>query len=125
MAIVGFGTDILDISRVVRSKTSLERLAKRILHRDEYEVFQGHHDPARYVAKRFAVKEAGAKALGTGIAKGVTFQQIISGNLPSGQPTVRFEGKAKKLADALEVNQVFVSISDEKQFVVASVILER
>ncbi len=68
MAIVGLGTDIVEISRVEEIvERSGERLAKRVLSDREWQQYQQHNQPIRFLAKRFAVKEAAAKALGTGI----------------------------------------------------------
>ena len=69
MAILGLGTDIVEIARIEAVITrSGERLARRVLSDNEWEIWKTHHQPVRFLAKRFAVKEAAAKAFGTGSA---------------------------------------------------------
>lgn len=75
--IVGIGTDLLDVSRIEQAyQRHGERLVKRFLTPAEQQVWQQRHQSINYLAKRYAAKEALAKALGTGIAKGVGFQQL-------------------------------------------------
>ncbi len=90
----------------------------------ELETFRQHKFPARFLAKRFAVKEAAAKALGTGIAAGVTLQDFTTSNEASGRPVLTMSGEAKALAERLGVTAVFLTIADEQQYAVATVILE-
>ncbi|GAJ77956.1 holo-[acyl-carrier protein] synthase [Vibrio sp. JCM 18905] len=80
----------------------------------------------RYLAKRFAVKEAASKALGgTGIAKGgVTFHDFSISNDALGKPVLALTGTAKQIADAMGVNHIHLSISDERHYAVATVIFE-
>ncbi len=69
MAILGLGTDIVEIARIEAVIAhSGERLARRVLSDNEWAIWKTHHQPVRFLAKRFAVKEAAAKAFGTGIA---------------------------------------------------------
>ncbi|UPW17426.1 holo-ACP synthase [Agarivorans sp. TSD2052] len=124
MAIVGLGTDIVRVARIAESK-QFSGLAKRVLTPTEMQRFEGHSSAARFLAKRFAAKEAAAKALGTGIAKGVGFQQIEVSNDPLGKPILIFSGAALALAEQLGVSKQFISISDERDYAVATVILER
>lgn len=125
MAIVGMGTDIVDITRI---DTALNRIglkfAQRILTRDEMVMFEQHHHPERFLAKRFSAKEAAAKALGTGIAQGVSFQDFTIVNNPQGKPLLTMSGKAADLAQQLGVTAMHVSLSDEKRYATATVILE-
>ena len=89
MAIVGLGTDIVEIVRIT---THIERggdkLAKRVLTPVEFDLYYKHTHPERYLAKRFAAKEAAAKALGTGIGRGVSFQHIHISNNTDGAPQI-------------------------------------
>ncbi|MDF2154124.1 holo-ACP synthase [Vibrio sp. CAU 1672] len=125
MAIVGLGTDIAEIERIEKalSRTG-EAFARRILSDDEMLVFSGLTQQARYLAKRFAVKEAAAKALGTGIAKGVTFHDFSVANDANGKPLLSLSGKARQLAQASGVLHTHVTISDERHYAVATVIFE-
>ncbi len=98
--ILGLGNDIIDIRRI---EASLERYGDRFIRRIYTPIEQarserrttGRHNPrsASY-AKRFAAKEACAKALGTGLRRGVFWRDMGVVNLPSGQPTLRLTGGA-------------------------------
>ena len=125
MAIVGIGTDLVEISRI---KNICEKYPKsfseRILHGNELSVMKGLKDPTTYIAKRFSAKEAVAKALGTGIAQGVTFQDIEISNNENGQPILHLHGKTLELATKLGVRNTFVSLSDERKYAIAYVVLE-
>ena len=125
MAIVGIGTDIVEISRLERQLQRSPRLAERILTEHELRLFQDHPFPARYLAKRFAVKEAASKALGTGIGRGVSFQQFETRNDDFGRPLLTLSGKAQEISGTPAHTQVHVSISDEQHYAVATVIIER
>lgn len=77
MAILGLGTDIVEIARIEAViARSGDRLARRVLSDHEWAIWQQHQQPVRFLAKRFAVKEAAAKALGTGIRNGPAFNQF-------------------------------------------------
>ena len=74
MAILGLGTDIVEIARIEAViARSGERLARRVLSDNEWAIWKTHHQPVRFLAKRFAVKEAAAKAFGTGIRNGLGY----------------------------------------------------
>lgn len=125
MAIIGIGTDIVDIARIKQLyKKYPEGFAKRILHSNELAILKQHASPKTYIAKRFAAKEAVSKALGTGIAKGVSFQDIEVTNDENGQPSLVLHGKTKEYAESLGVKKHFISLSDEKKYAIAYVVLE-
>ncbi|MFT4993818.1 MAG: holo-[acyl-carrier protein] synthase [Paraglaciecola sp.] len=124
MAIVGLGTDIVEISRIERQLKKSQRLAERVLTAFELEVFLQHKFPARFLAKRFAAKEAAVKAIGIGIGNGISFQDVEVRNLPSGQPVLKFYAKFAELCTELKVSNSFISISDEQRYAMASVVLE-
>ncbi|MDR7121583.1 holo-ACP synthase [Rheinheimera soli] len=124
MAIVGLGTDIIEIARIEQSLARSPRLVQRVLTESEQHILAAHGQPARYFAKRFAAKEAAAKALGTGIGRGISFQHFIVSNDPSGRPQLELTGPAKELADSMQVRSVWLSISDEQAYACATVILE-
>ncbi|GIU22731.1 holo-ACP synthase [Shewanella schlegeliana] len=129
--IVGLGTDIVEIARIderisaAGDETLLNcRLAKRVLTKTEFALFVSSSQPGRYLAKRFAAKEAAAKALGTGIGRGVSFQHIEISNNANGAPLVMFsDGAAERLAQ-LGGSRAHLSIADEKHYATATVILE-
>jgi len=93
--ILGIGSDLIDIRRIERS---LERFGERFTHRCFTEIERAKSDRraarAASYAKRFAAKEACAKALGTGIAQGVSWTEMGVVNEPSGRPTMRLTGRA-------------------------------
>ncbi|MDE9538074.1 holo-ACP synthase [Xenorhabdus bovienii] len=125
MAIVGLGTDIVEISRIEEIvERSGERLAKRVLSDREWQQYQQHNQPIRFLAKRFTVKEAAAKALGTGIRNGLAFNQFEVINDPLGKPTLKLHGEAETLADKLNVRSLHVTLADERRYACATVILE-
>ncbi|RVT44448.1 holo-ACP synthase [Rheinheimera sediminis] len=124
MAIVGLGTDIIEIARIEQSLARSPRLVQRVLTETEQQILAAHGQPARYFAKRFAAKEAAAKALGTGIGRGISFQHFSISNDPSGRPQLELIGPAKELADSMQVRSVWLSISDEQAYACATVILE-
>ena len=125
MAIVGLGTDIADIERVEKVYArSGEAFAERVLSPSELDIFNGLKQKGRYLAKRFAVKEAASKAIGTGIACGVSFQDFTVSNNELGKPILTLSGKAAELAESMGVQHVHLTIADEKKYAVATVILE-
>ncbi|EHH1024327.1 TPA: holo-ACP synthase [Vibrio parahaemolyticus] len=125
MAILGLGTDIAEIERIEKALgRSGEPFALRILSEDEMAKFSQLKQQGRYLAKRFAAKEAASKALGTGIAQGVTFHDFTVSNDELGKPVLMLSGVAKKMAQTMGVNHVHLSISDERHYAVATVILE-
>ncbi|MFA0413145.1 holo-ACP synthase [Vibrio renipiscarius] len=125
MAIVGLGTDIAEIERVEKALTrSGSALAERILTPDELVVFHSLKQQGRYLAKRFAAKEAASKALGTGIAMGVSFQDFTISNDAWGKPILTLSNKALEIAQQRKVSSIHLSISDERHYAMATVIYE-
>ncbi|MCG7585623.1 holo-ACP synthase [Photobacterium sp. OFAV2-7] len=125
MAILGLGTDIADIERVEKVLArSGDAFAERVLSPSEQAIFHSLKLKGRYLAKRFAVKEAASKALGTGIACGVSFHDFTVSNDERGKPILTLSGKAAELAEAMGATHVHLTIADEKKYAVATVILE-
>ena len=132
MAIVGIGVDIVEIERMYKSLASRQNLAKRVLSSDELREFdalsnkeQSMQLQARFLAKRFAAKEATVKAIGTGIANGVGWQQISVAHYPSGQPYIEVSGRLAELFTEQGVSSCHLSIADEQAYAVANVVLEK
>lgn len=124
--IVGVGVDIAETKRFENLYSRYgERIARRILTESEQVEFGRRNNPASYLATRFAAKEAAAKALGTGFGRGVGYKSIEIKNNNQGKPMLKFINSALELARQKQVENVFVSLSDEKHYVVAIVILER
>ena len=123
--IVGIGVDIAETERFERIWARYDgRIAQRILTQNELIEFERRNKPASYLATRFAAKEAAAKALGTGFGCGVGYKSIEINNDKNGKPSLKFLDTALQMADQKRVENVFVSLSDEKHYVVAMVILE-
>ena len=124
MAIAGLGTDIVEIARLGKNDEVNERLAKRVLTPAEWQQFKEHSSPIRFLAKRFAAKEAAVKALGTGIGNGISWQHIEVRNNELGAPLLVFNGAFQEKCEARGITRSAVSISDEQHYAVATVILE-
>jgi holo-[acyl-carrier protein] synthase len=127
--IIGTGSDVIDIRRVEKA---LERYGERFIGRIFTDVEQrkseGRRARAASYAKRFAAKEACAKALGTGLRAGVFWRDMGVINLPSGQPTMRLTGGAAARLATLVPNGmaavVHLTITDEWPLASAHVIIE-
>ena len=123
--IIGIGTDLAKVSRLEESLERFgDRFAGRILAPVEMTEYRGHAHPARLLAKRFAVKEAASKALGTGIGKG-SWHDIYIEHDELGAPILCFQGHARVLADQKAITHLHVSISDEEDLALAFVVLSR
>ncbi|MEH6469810.1 MAG: holo-ACP synthase [Halopseudomonas sp.] len=124
--IVGIGTDVVHISRIKASCDRLgRRFAERILTPAELILWDSHSRPEVFLAKRFAVKEAASKALGTGLGQGVSWQHISMEHSELGAPLLILSGQAEQRAKKLGVNCSHLSLSDEVDMVVAFVVLEQ
>ena len=124
MPVKGLGTDIVQISRIAEAVAKSDRLAKRVLAQQELDIYFEHSDKGRYLAKRWAAKEAAAKALGTGIGRGISFQHFYIENDEMGAPMLTLFGAAKELAEKKGITHTLISISDETDYAMATVILE-
>ena len=124
--IIGVGTDIVDVERIAKvySKQG-EAFANRLLSADELIELKNQHYPERFLAKRWALKEAVSKALGTGIAQGVCFKDMTIGHKSSGQPILLLAGTTLAKADSLGITDWSISVSDEKHHTVAFVVAEQ
>ena len=121
---IGVGTDILQISRIDEVLSRLDdRFVRRILTQSEQQEYRDSGQPNRLLAKRFACKEAVAKALGTGIGRGVSWQDIQIEHNSAGAPSVGLSGGALRVATELGGSRVEVSLSDEADYVVAFAVL--
>ncbi|MBU2882970.1 holo-ACP synthase [Psychrosphaera sp. B3R10] len=123
MSVIGLGTDIVEIARITQACAGSDRLARRVLTDYEMGLFQQDNEPSRYLAKRWAAKEAAAKALGTGIGRGISFQHFEIRNNDLGAPKLTLTLAAKQRADDLGVKSALLSISDEQNYAMATVIL--
>jgi holo-[acyl-carrier protein] synthase len=122
--IFGIGTDIVRVSRIQKSLDRYgERFTRRILAGQELDDFQCTLQPARFLARRFAAKEAVVKAYGTGFTQGMTFRDIVVSHDAAGKPMLLLSGRAQELQQEMGIGETFISISDEQEYAVAFVTL--
>jgi holo-[acyl-carrier protein] synthase len=121
---IAVGTDILRIGRIDEVVDRLgERFIARILTPEECDEYRQSEQGNRLLAKRFAAKEAVAKALGTGIGRGVSWQDIQIYHDAHGAPLVRLTGGARQVALERGGSRVELSLADELDYVVAFAVL--
>ncbi len=127
--IFGIGTDIVRVARMAQSLERFgNRFARKILADSEWTEFQQKSDAqlqAAFLAKRFAAKEAAAKALGTGFSDGLFLHHIFVTHTEAGQPQLEFSGKAQEMYQRFQIGSTHLSIADEAEFAVAYVVLEK
>ena len=124
--IFGIGTDILKAERVEKTwKQFGEHFARRLLLDEEYALFVKAKRPVRFLAMRFAAKEAVVKAMGTGFANGMWIRDV--GMLPNalGQPQVIYSERGKAVCRKLGVGEGHLTLSDEAGLIVAVAVLMR
>jgi len=123
--IVGLGTDLAEVRRV---QAAIERHGQRFIERiytpGEIAYVERKANRHERYAARFAAKEAGMKAIGTGWKRGVRWQDFEVRNLPSGRPTLEFHGVAAQFAAKLGVRNVSLSLTHTAEHAMAIVILE-
>ena len=126
--ILGLGSDITDVRRVAKvMERHGDRFLMRVFTDTERAKADRRKNRAETYAKRFAAKEACAKALGTGIRSGVWWRDMGVVNMPSGRPTMALTGGARKRLDALTPKgwqaQIDLTITDEGPMAVAFVVI--
>ena len=118
----------MDLAEVPRIRASIERYGDRFVHRiftpAEIAYVESKANRFERYAARFAAKEAGMKAIGTGWKRGVRWQDFEVANLPSGKPTLRLHGVAARIAEQLGVRNVSLSLTHTAELGMAHVILE-
>lgn len=123
--IYGIGVDIVEVSRIERA---LERwgirFANKILGPNELKQFATTRSPVRFLAMRFAAKEAASKALGTGFKQGVSPRQIEVMHNPAGKPSLAFLDNVAERVEREGIGESFVSMADETEYAIAYAILE-
>ena len=123
--IFGNGIDIIDVDRIRKVIEKYgNRFKKRCFRISEIERSEKRKNSAESYAKRYAAKEACAKALGTGLARGVFWKDIEVKNNQFGKPFIKLHGKAKEIFKNMNKTsntQVEVSLSDEKKYAIANV----
>lgn len=123
--IVGTGVDITEVDRI---KAAIERFGDRFLKRiftaAEIHYCSGKANAAERLAARFAAKEAGMKAIGTGLRHGVTWHDVEVLRVPGQRPVLKFDGKAAEFAARLGCKRTHLSLSHTADQAIAYVILE-
>jgi holo-[acyl-carrier protein] synthase len=123
--LIGTGVDLIEIERIAHS---IERYGERFLHRiyTEHEIAycNSKRNSAESFAARFAAKEAGAKALGTGISRGVTWIEFQIARQPGGRPVLELRGRAALLAKELGVKTISLSLTHTGNLAMATVMME-
>ena len=123
--IYGIGTDIVHIQRIAESLSRFgDRFAQRILSEAEMSGFLASKRQAHFLAKRFAAKEALAKALGTGFRDGLSLRDIGVDNDHLGKPLLVFTPRAEQKLRDFGVGTAHLSLSDEQDYAIAFVTLE-
>jgi holo-[acyl-carrier protein] synthase len=123
--IVGSGVDLAEVDRI---RKSIERFGARFVDRiftpGEIAYVEKKANRFERYAARFAAKEAGMKAIGTGWKRGVTWHDFEVANLPSGKPTLKLTGVAAEVAAQMRVKNIALSMTHTAQYGMAQVILE-
>ena len=123
--VLGLGTDLIETRRI---QDSLDRYGERFLTRvftsGEIAYCTRKKNAAESFAARFAAKEAGAKALGTGISRGVTWKELEVRREPTGRPTLHLSGRAAELAESMGVRRLQLSLTHSRELAMAVVVAE-
>jgi holo-[acyl-carrier protein] synthase len=123
--VLGLGTDLIETKRVQQSIDRFgERFLERIFTAGEIAYCIRKKNSAESFAARFAAKEAGAKALGTGISRGVTWKEFEVKREASGRPSLHLTGRAEELAKAMGVRRVQLSLTHSRELALAVVVAE-
>jgi holo-[acyl-carrier protein] synthase len=123
--LLGTGVDLIEVERIAQS---IERFGSRFLERiyteREIAYCRSKRNSAESFAARFAAKEAGAKALGTGINLGVTWREIEVKRSPMGRPDLELSGRARLVAQGLGVQRVTLAMTHTAAMAMAMVVME-
>lgn len=123
--VVGIGTDLIEVARIASLyQKHPDGFAARVLSPSEQTQLAQEAQPTHFLAKRWAAKEAIAKALGTGFRQGVSFADMTINHSELGQPVIQLTGKTAEIADARGISHWSISISDEKHYALAFVVAE-
>jgi holo-[acyl-carrier protein] synthase len=123
--IFGIGTDIVEVARIEASISQFgDEFAKRILADSEFSSYLNSQIKPRFLAKRFAAKEAFSKALGTGLRAPCTFQNIAVSHDDLGKPILLLAEVLQAFLTTKNITQTHISVSDEKNLAAAFVVLE-
>ena len=119
----------IDLVHVARMQANIERFgnrfARRILSHAELNEYDRTNEPACFLAKHFAAKEAMVKALGTGFGDGLSLKSISINHNQFGQPKMKCDGKASEIMHEYGIQSSHLTITDEKDYACACIILEK
>ena len=124
--IVGIGIDIIDIRRIEKTIIKYgDRFIKKCFLQSEIQISENRKNNIQTYAKKYSVKEACSKALGTGLAKGVYWKDIEVINDHFGKPIIILHNKAAEIINKISFKnpKIEVSISDEKYYAISNVII--
>ena len=123
--IFGIGTDIVEMARMDATWARFgEHFARRILMEEEMELFNKTNQPARFLAMRFAGKEATVKAMGTGFAHGVWLRDVGITSNEWGRPLIIWSERGQNVCDDLGIGKGHVSLTDDAGLVMAYAVVE-
>ena len=123
--VIGVGTDLIEIERIRQSVARFgERFLQRIFTPGEIAYCQQKKNAAESLAARFAAKEAGAKALGTGISRGVGWLELEVTRKPGSRPVLQLSGRAAERAKSLGVTAISLSLTHSRDVALAVVVME-
>jgi holo-[acyl-carrier protein] synthase len=124
--IYGVGIDMVEIARIEAGLVRFgRRFAERILSSSEFREYERAPRPAEFLARRFAAKEALVKAAGTGFRDGLFLREISVSHDALGKPSLEFSEQASRTLERLGVGRTHLSISDEREYALAYVLLEQ
>ena len=123
--IFGIGTDLVEMSRMQKTWERFgEHFARRILMDEEMALFKQTKQPARFLAMRFAGKEATVKAMGTGFAHGIWMRDVGITRNEWGRPLIIWSERGRKVCDQLGIGSGHVSLTDDAGLVLAFAVVE-
>ncbi len=123
--VIGVGTDLMEIERIERSIARFgEAFLQRVFTPGEVAYCQAKKNSGESFAARFAAKEAGAKALGTGISRGVSWREFEVRRKPGHRPELYLSGRAEEIAKVLGIKRLSLSLTHSRELSMAVVIAE-
>ena len=122
--ILGLGIDLVEVARMEQAIARGERLVQRLFTPDEVAYCRRHKEPARHFAARFAAKEAGMKAIGTGWSNGVGWRDFEVRLDPRGRPHLYITGRAAEFARHMGASHSVISLAHDFGLATAVVALE-
>jgi holo-[acyl-carrier protein] synthase len=122
--IAGIGIDIIEVKRIRKVLTDNPAFRQKVFTAKEIEYCEAKAEPALSYSVRFAAKEAFMKAVGTGWNNEVSWVEIETVNAEGGAPSLKISGKTQALLTKLKIIKCYLSLSHEKEYAVASVVLE-